>query len=84
MYNLLCQIASGKFPMVGKGTNRKSMNCVENVAVFIEYELSPDSEPGEHLYNYYDEPAYDMNHLVLDCYKALGKPKKAIPFPCFA
>ncbi len=75
VYNLLKQIASGKFPMVGKGTNRKSMNYVENVAAFIEYELTHDTEPGEHLYNYCDEPAYDMNHLVLDCYKALGKQK---------
>lgn len=82
VYNLLRQIASGKFPMVGKGTNRKSMNYVENVAAFIEYELSHDTEPGEHLYNYCDEPAYDMNHLVLDCYKALGKPKtKLFHFP---
>ncbi len=86
VYNLLRQIASGKFPMVGKGTNRKSMNYVENVAAFIEYELNHDSEPGEHLYNYCDEPAYDMNHLVLDCYKALGKPKtKLLHFPyCLA
>lgn len=82
VYNLLRQIASGKFPMVGKGTNRKSMNYVENVAAFLEYELSHDNEPGEHLYNYCDEPAYDMNHLVLDCYKALGKPKtKLFHFP---
>ncbi|MBR4320889.1 NAD(P)-dependent oxidoreductase [Treponema sp.] len=82
VYNLLRQIASGKFPMVGKGTNRKSMNYVENVAAFIEYELTHDTEPGEHLYNYCDEPAYDMNHLVLDCYKALGKPKtKLFHFP---
>ena len=75
VYNLLHQIASGRFPMVGRGTNRKSMNYVENVAAFIEYELAHDNEAGEHLYNYCDEPAYDMNHLVLDCYKALGKPK---------
>lgn len=82
VYNLLRQIASGKFPMVGKGTNRKSMNYVENVAAFIEYELAHDTEPGEHLYNYCDEPAYDMNHLVLDCYKALGKKKtKLFHFP---
>jgi nucleoside-diphosphate-sugar epimerase len=82
VYNLLRQIAGGKFPMVGKGTNRKSMSYVENVAAFIEYELSHDSEGGEHLYNYCDEPAYDMNHLVLDVYKFLGKPKsKLIHFP---
>ena len=82
VYNLLRQIAGGRFPMVGKGTNRKSMNYVENVAAFIEYELTHDTEPGEHLYNYCDEPAYDMNHLVLDCYKALGKQKtKLFHFP---
>lgn len=82
VYNLLRQIASGHFPMVGKGTNKKSMNYVENVAAFIEYELTHDTEPGEHLYNYCDEPAYDMNHLVLDIYKCLGKNKtKLFHFP---
>ncbi len=82
VYNLLRQIAGGKFPMVGKGTNRKSMNYVENVAAFIEYELSHDTDGGLHLYNYCDEPAYDMNHLVLDVYKYLGKPKtKLVHFP---
>lgn len=95
VYNLLRQIAGGKFPMVGKGTNRKSMNYVENVAAFIQFcieneEKFPCFEKeydgttfGKlHLFNYCDEPAYDMNHLVLDCYKALGKPKKKlIHFP---
>ena len=82
VYNLLRQIASGHFPMVGKGTNRKSMNYVENVAAFIEYELTHDCDPGEYLYNYCDEPAYDMNHLVLDVYKCLGKQKtKLFHFP---
>lgn len=78
VYNLLRQISSGKFPMVGKGTNKKSMNYVENVAAFIEYELTHDVEGGEHLYNYCDEPAYDMNHLVLDVYKCLGKNKRKL------
>ena len=95
VYNLLRQIAGGKFPMVGKGTNRKSMNYVENVAAFIQFcieneEKLPCFEKDfdgtkagkQHLFNYCDEPAYDMNHLVLDCYKALGKPKtKLVHFP---
>ncbi len=76
VYNLLRQIERGRFPMVGKGTNRKSMNYVENVVAFLEFCL--DSGPGEHLFNYCDQPAYDMNHLVLDVYKALGKPKSHI------
>ncbi|HAO30480.1 MAG TPA: UDP-N-acetylglucosamine 4-epimerase, partial [Treponema sp.] len=34
------------------------------------------------LFNYCDEPAYDMNHLVLDVYRFLGKPKtKLFHFP---
>lgn len=58
------------------------MNYVENVVAFIEYELTHDNEGGEHLYNYCDEPAYDMNHLVLDVYKCLGKNKtKLFHFP---
>jgi GlcNAc-P-P-Und epimerase len=40
VYNLLRQIASGKFVMVGNGENRKSMAYVENVAAFIEYAMS--------------------------------------------
>ena len=78
VYNLLHQIAGGHFPMVGNGRNRKSMNYVENVAAFLEYELQHDREAGEHLYNYCDTPVYDMNHLVLDTYKALGKPRKKL------
>lgn len=82
VYNLLRQIAGGHFPMVGKGTNRKSMNYVENVVAFLEYELTHDSEGGEHLYNYCDTPCYDMNHLVMDVYKALGTPKtKLVHWP---
>lgn len=76
-------------------TNRKSINYVENVAVFIQFcieneeklpcfekEYDGTSAGKQHLFNYCDEPAYDMNHLVLDCYKALGKPKtKLVHFP---
>jgi nucleoside-diphosphate-sugar epimerase len=40
VYNLLRQIASGKFLMVGNGKNVKSMAYVENVAAFIEYNLN--------------------------------------------
>lgn len=76
VYNLLRQISSGNFPMVGNGKNRKSMNYVENVAAFLEYNIK--NAPGEHLFNYCDTPVYDMNTLVLDVYKCLGKQKKHI------
>jgi len=74
VYNLLRQIASGKFMMIGDGTNRKSMAYVENIAAFLEYSLG--FEKGVHIYNYIDKPDFDMNTLVSKVNKALGKDEK--------
>lgn len=79
VYNLLRQIASGLFPMVGNGKNVKSMAYVENVAAFIEYCLS--NTEGEHLFNYIDKPDFDMNTLVGEIHKTLGKEKKLFHWP---
>jgi len=79
VYNLLNQIASDKFLMVGNGKNVKSMAYVENVAAFIEYNLN--NGPGEHLYNYIDKPDFDMNTLVTEVNQILGKSKKMFHWP---
>jgi nucleoside-diphosphate-sugar epimerase len=79
VYNLLRQIAGGKFPMVGKGANVKSMAYVENVAAFIEYCLN--NGPGEHLFNYIDKPDFDMNTLVSEVNRILGGPQKVFHWP---
>ena len=79
VYNLLKQIASGLFPMVGNGKNIKSMAYVENVAAFIEHCLS--NTEGEHLFNYIDKPDFDMNTLVKEIHKTLGKEKKLFHWP---
>jgi nucleoside-diphosphate-sugar epimerase len=79
VYNLLRQIAGGRFPMVGKGTNVKSMAYVENITAFIAFNLANTS--GEHLYNYIDKPDFDMNTLVTQVYSILGKPHKIIHWP---
>ncbi len=71
VYNLLRQIESGRFVMVGNGKNIKSMAYVENVAAFIEYSLSFGT--GVHIYNYIDKPDFDMNTLVSTALRALGK-----------
>lgn len=71
VYNLLRQIASGKFVMVGNGLNRKSMAYVENVSAFLEYSL--DFKPGVHIYNYIDKPDFTMNTLVAHVNKLLGR-----------
>ncbi len=71
VFNLLRQIASGKFVMVGDGLNRKSMAYVENVAAFLEYSLG--FKPGVHIYNYIDKPDFTMNALVAHVSKLLGR-----------
>ena len=71
VYNLLNQIASGKFIMVGNGRNHKSMAYVENIAAFLEFALKFD--PGEHIFNYADKPDFDMNTLVALVNRKMGK-----------
>lgn len=74
VYNLLRQIASGKFVMVGHGENRKSMAYVENVVAFIEYSIN--FKPGVHTYNYIDKPDFTMNSLVANVNRLLGRSEK--------
>ena len=74
VFNLLRQIASGKFFMVGDGLNRKSMAYVENVAAFLEFSL--DFKPGAHIFNYVDKPDFTMNSLVVYVNKLLGRSAK--------
>ncbi len=71
VYNLLSQIASGKFVMIGNGINRKSMAYVENVAAFIEYSLR--FKAGVFIYNYIDKPDFTMNKLVSTVNHILGQ-----------
>lgn len=74
VYNLLRQIASGKFVMVGHGNNRKSMAYVENIAAFIEHSMT--FKPGVHVYNFIDKPDYSMNDLVVNVNRILDRPTK--------
>jgi nucleoside-diphosphate-sugar epimerase len=71
VYNLLKQIASGRFVMIGDGKNRKSMAYVENIAAFLIHSLS--FSPGAHLFNYIDKPDFTMNSLVSHVCKIMGK-----------
>ena len=71
VYNLLRQIANGKFLMIGNGKNLKSMAYVENVASFIEFSTTFDS--GIHIFNYADKPDLDMNNLVKNVNEQMGR-----------
>lgn len=79
VYNLLSQIAGGRFLMVGNGRNRKSMAYVENVAGFLAHRLG--GKPGEQLYNYVDKPDLDMNTLVGLVRRQLGRKENVVRVP---
>ena len=62
VFNLLNQIASGKFLMVGKGENKKSMAYIGNIVAFLETCIETEQTYG--VYNYVDTPDLTMNELV--------------------
>ena len=62
VFNLLNQIASGKFLMVGKGKNKKSMAYIGNIVAFLEACIITEQKYG--VYNYVDTPDLTMNELV--------------------
>lgn len=79
VYNLLKQIASGKFLMIGKGDNKKSMAYVENITALIRYCMS--NLTGYNVFNYADKPDLSMNELVKVAEGALGKKLPGIRIP---
>lgn len=81
VYNLLKQIAGGKFAMVGAGTNYKSMAYVGNIVEFIKYKLL-NVNAGYEVYNYVDKPDLSMNELVSEVEKSLNKkiPSTHLPY----
>lgn len=63
VFNLFSQIGSGKFLMVGKGENKKSMAYIGNIVAFLEACIYSKQKFG--LYNYVDSPDFTMNELVV-------------------
>ena len=75
VYQLVRQIASRRFMMVGSGHNRKSMAYVGNVSAFLVHALRLGS--GAHLFNYADKPDFAMKELVDTVVQTLGRPALA-------
>lgn len=81
VYNLLNQIANGKFMMIGKGNNQKSMSYIRNVIAFIKF-LIEEKKTGYNIYNYVDKPDFTTNDLVHHTSEILNKniPTTHIPY----
>lgn len=73
VYNLLNQIASGRFVMIGNGANKKSMAYIDNVVDFLEACLTETSDYT--VYNYIDEPNLSMQDLVTEVRQRLKRGK---------
>ncbi len=81
VFNLLRQISSGRFLMIGGGRNRKSMAYVGNIVSFIRFLIDEKTE-GYNVYNYVDKPDFTMNELVFHVSEVLGKhiPTTHVPY----
>ena len=80
VYNLLSQIASGKFLMIGEGQNMKSMAYVGNVVAFIKHRLKLSHE-GYNVFNYVDKPDLTMTSLSNVIKKSLSISIPSIRLP---
>ena len=80
VYNLLKQIQSGKFLMVGKGDNRKSMAYVGNIVAFVKFMID-EKTTGYNVFNYIDKPDFTMNDLVAHVQTVLNKHIPSTHFP---
>ena len=81
VYNLLKQISSGKFLMIGRGRNKKSMAYIGNIVAFIKDRIEKN-EPGYNVYNYADKPDFTMSELsnLIEEKMNLSIPKTRIPY----
>jgi len=80
VHNLLQQISSGKFMMIGNGNNKKSMTYIENVTGFIKY-LLQHQWSGYHVFNYTDKPDLSMNELISIVEKTMNKKVASVRIP---
>ena len=80
VYNLLKQISSGKFMMIGKGQNKKSMAYVGNIVALIK-DILEKKESGYHVFNYADKPDFSMVELTQTIEKKMKIKLPSIKIP---
>ena len=82
IYNLLHQLATRRFIMIGHGKNCKSMAYVGNVAAFLKWNIDTN-EARYSVYNYVDKPDMNMHDLIRLFEEKLGHrccPSFSIPY----
>lgn len=80
VWTLLNEIANGRFALIGRGANRKSVAYVGNVVEFLVALLErPPAHLG--LYNYADKPDMTVSELVELAAHTLRRRVRRIPLP---
>lgn len=79
IYNLLKQVHSGKFVVIGKGENKKSIGYVGNISAFLSY-LS-ENKSGLEIYNFSDKPDMTARQMVDFIQKTLHRNRKIPSVP---
>ena len=82
VYQLLQQLKSGKFIMIGNGNNKKSMAYIENVVQFFKFIIDNDFKRYQ-VFNYTDKPDFSMNELINFLRLKLNKKKSRLRIPYF-
>jgi nucleoside-diphosphate-sugar epimerase len=79
VYNLINQIVSGRFVMIGNGQNCKSMGYVGNVAEFLKQQLN--KKPGYYVYNYADKRDLSSQEIVDIVRQEMGLQNSSLRIP---
>jgi len=80
VYNLMSQIQSGKFIMIGDGTNRKSMGYVGNIAALLSQMIN---NKGVCIFNFCDKPDLTSAEITKFISKNMGKSLPRFHIPLF-
>lgn len=81
MYTLIDQIERGRFLMVGKGENIKSLSYVENIVDATMQLWSTDRPESFEVFNYIDKPDLSSREISLAVYRSLGKRPPRVSWP---
>ncbi|MFN9977367.1 MAG: NAD-dependent epimerase/dehydratase family protein, partial [Phycisphaerae bacterium] len=81
MYSLIRQIKSGKFVLVGDGSNIKSLSYVENIVDATIFLWTKEGRKNWDVFHFVDKPDLQSRQISEQVYVSLGKalPKFHIP-----
>jgi len=80
VYNLIAQINTGRFIMIGNGQNKKSMGYVGNIANFLSLLIH---HSGYAVYNFCDKPDLTSTDITNTIAAGLGKSLPRFKLPLF-